>query len=227
MADYEIYRVVTDSFCHHRKITIPEDRLSSSGFNTLMLSSGRVDIVGKYNKREPGKNITDEEGICTIVLLGDPSAHGNKYPKINKIISDEKSADLLIIIAPASKAYAKKDLFYRATKEARVKPDHYNDNAKPGFLAFVYSTDIFHMNMVDLPMVPEHEILTEEGIAQLGMGFYYDSYKTMPIIYESDTMAIWLGATAASKPRSKGDIMKITYDSITAGQYVEYRIVTK
>jgi DNA-directed RNA polymerase subunit H len=66
-------------------------------------------------------------------------------------------------------------------------------------------------------LVPKHEIMTEEEIANEFSDVDYD-YKDLPKIKSDDPVAEVIGA----KP---GDVLRITRDSETAGVFVTYRIV--
>lgn len=66
-------------------------------------------------------------------------------------------------------------------------------------------------------LVPTHEIMTEEEIAEEFSDVEYDS-KNLPKIRSEDPVVKAIDA----KP---GDILRITRESQTAGVFVTYRIV--
>ncbi len=65
--------------------------------------------------------------------------------------------------------------------------------------------------------VPIHEIVTEEERKAISVKFHAQPYQ-FPWIKVTDPIAIILGARA-------GDVLKITQDSETAGEYFSYRYV--
>ena len=66
-------------------------------------------------------------------------------------------------------------------------------------------------------LVPTHEIMTEEEIADEFSDVEYD-FKNLPKIRSEDPVVKAIGA----KP---GDVLRITRESQTAGVFVTYRIV--
>ncbi|MDO5832797.1 DNA-directed RNA polymerase subunit H [Methanobrevibacter sp.] len=66
-------------------------------------------------------------------------------------------------------------------------------------------------------LVPKHEIMTEEEISKEFSDVDY-KFKDLPKIKVNDPVAESIGA----KP---GDILRITRESQTAGEFVTYRIV--
>ena len=66
-------------------------------------------------------------------------------------------------------------------------------------------------------LVPTHEIMTEDEIADEFSDVEYDS-KDLPKIRSEDPVVKAIGA----KP---GDVLRITRESQTAGVFVTYRIV--
>ena len=66
-------------------------------------------------------------------------------------------------------------------------------------------------------LVPKHEIMTEEEISKEFSDVDY-KFKDLPKIKVNDPVAVSIGA----KP---GDILRITRESQTAGEFVTYRIV--
>lgn len=65
--------------------------------------------------------------------------------------------------------------------------------------------------------VPLHEIVTDEERTEIAKKFHAEPYQ-FPWIKVTDPIAIILGARA-------GDVLKITQDSETAGEYFSYRYV--
>jgi len=74
-----------------------------------------------------------------------------------------------------------------------------------------------NINIFENKLVPKHEILTEQEKEQLLQKFNI-SLKQLPRIKEEDPAAKALGAT-------RGDVLKITRLSETAGLYYHYRVV--
>ncbi|WP_294005863.1 DNA-directed RNA polymerase subunit H [uncultured Methanobrevibacter sp.] len=66
-------------------------------------------------------------------------------------------------------------------------------------------------------LVPKHEIMTEEEISSEFSDVDYD-FKNLPKIKVYDPVVLAIGAR-------KGDILRITRESQTAGVFVTYRIV--
>ncbi len=66
-------------------------------------------------------------------------------------------------------------------------------------------------------LVPTHEIMTEDEIADEFSDVEYD-FKDLPRIRSEDPVVKAIGA----KP---GDVLRITRESQTAGVFVTYRIV--
>lgn len=73
------------------------------------------------------------------------------------------------------------------------------------------------IDIQDHMLVPTHEIMTEEEIAEEFSDVEYDS-KNLPKIRSEDPVVKAIDA----KP---GDILRITRESQTAGVFVTYRIV--
>ena len=66
-------------------------------------------------------------------------------------------------------------------------------------------------------LVPKHEIMTEEEISKEFSDVDY-KFKDLPKIKVNDPVAVSIGAKA-------GDILRITRESQTAGEFITYRIV--
>ena len=66
-------------------------------------------------------------------------------------------------------------------------------------------------------LVPTHEIMTEEEIADEFSDVEYD-FKNLPKIRSNDPVVKAIGAKL-------GDVLRITRESQTAGVFVTYRIV--
>ena len=73
------------------------------------------------------------------------------------------------------------------------------------------------IDIQDHKLVPKHEIMTEEEISKEFSDVDY-KFKDLPKIKVNDPVAESIGA----KP---GDILRITRESQTAGEFVTYRIV--
>ncbi len=66
--------------------------------------------------------------------------------------------------------------------------------------------------------VPKHEILKEKDVEKLLKEYKLDSKMQLPKILSDDPVVKAIGA-------KKGDVLKITRKSMTAGEAVYYRIV--
>lgn len=73
------------------------------------------------------------------------------------------------------------------------------------------------IEIFDNYLVPKQEIATEEEKQQL-LNKFNISLKQLPRIKHTDPVAKKLGA-------KEGDIIKVTRDSPTAGNYIHYRLV--
>ena len=68
-------------------------------------------------------------------------------------------------------------------------------------------------------MVPKHEVVPQDKVAEVLVAFHATSEK-IPQIQAQDPMVEEIGA-------KKGDIVKITRHSPTAGKSIYYRIVVQ
>ncbi|WP_407376202.1 DNA-directed RNA polymerase subunit H [Methanobrevibacter sp.] len=66
-------------------------------------------------------------------------------------------------------------------------------------------------------LVPKHEIMTEDEISQEFGDVDYD-FKDLPKIRANDPVVEEIGAKS-------GDVLRITRESQTAGEFITYRIV--
>ena len=73
------------------------------------------------------------------------------------------------------------------------------------------------IDIQDHELVPTHEIMTEDEIADEFSDVEYD-FKDLPKIRSEDPVAKAIGAKS-------GDVLRITRESQTAGVFVTYRIV--
>ena len=73
------------------------------------------------------------------------------------------------------------------------------------------------INIVDYDIVPEHSLLNEEDTNSF-FEIYNVNKKNMPKIHKTDPVARYYNA-------KKGNIMKITRISHTAGIYISYRVI--
>ena len=73
------------------------------------------------------------------------------------------------------------------------------------------------IDIQDHMLVPTHEIMTEEEIADEFSDVEYD-FKNLPKIRSNDPVVKAIGAKL-------GDVLRITRESQTAGVFVTYRIV--
>ena len=73
------------------------------------------------------------------------------------------------------------------------------------------------IDIQDHILVPTHEIMTEDEIAEEFSGVEYD-FKDLPKIKSNDPVVKAIGAKL-------GDVLRITRESQTAGVFITYRIV--
>ena len=73
------------------------------------------------------------------------------------------------------------------------------------------------INIQEHMLVPKHEIMTEKEISEEFSDVDYD-FKNLPKIKADDPVVEEIGA----KP---GNVLRITRESQTAGEFVTYRIV--
>ncbi|MGI6022166.1 MAG: DNA-directed RNA polymerase subunit H [Methanoculleus sp.] len=75
------------------------------------------------------------------------------------------------------------------------------------------------LDVLQHEMVPDHQIMSEEEVADL-LVTYRVSLEQLPKIYHDDPAVRAIGADA-------GDVIRITRDSRTAGRAEAYRLVVK
>ena len=75
------------------------------------------------------------------------------------------------------------------------------------------------MEIQDHMLVPKHEIMTAEEISDVFSDVEYD-IKDLPKIISTDPVVKSIGA-------EPGDVLRITRESQTAGEFITYRIVEK
>ena len=73
------------------------------------------------------------------------------------------------------------------------------------------------INIQDHMLVPKHEIMTEEEISDEFSAVDYD-FKDLPKIKSNDPVVKAINAEA-------GNVLRITRESPTAGEFITYRIV--
>ena len=73
------------------------------------------------------------------------------------------------------------------------------------------------INIQDHKLVPKHEIMTEDEISEEFSDVDYD-FRDLPKIRANDPVVEAIGA-------QPGNVLRITRDSPTAGEYITYRIV--
>ena len=73
------------------------------------------------------------------------------------------------------------------------------------------------IDIQDHMLVPKHEIMTEEEISEEFSDVDYD-FKDLPKIRANDPVVEAIGA-------EPGNVLRITRESQTAGEFVTYRIV--
>ena len=75
------------------------------------------------------------------------------------------------------------------------------------------------INIQDHKLVPKHEIMTEDEISEEFSDVDYD-FKDLPKIKANDTVVEAIGA-------QPGNVLRITRESQTAGEFITYRIVER
>jgi DNA-directed RNA polymerase subunit H len=73
------------------------------------------------------------------------------------------------------------------------------------------------IDIQDHKLVPKHEIMSEEEISEEFSDVDYD-FRDLPKIRANDPVVEAIGA-------QPGNVLRITRDSPTAGEYITYRIV--
>ena len=75
------------------------------------------------------------------------------------------------------------------------------------------------INIQDHKLVPKHEIMTEDEISEEFSDVDYD-FKDLPKIKANDPVVEAIGA-------QPGNVLRITRESQTAGEFITYRIVDR
>jgi len=75
------------------------------------------------------------------------------------------------------------------------------------------------INIQDHKLVPKHEIMTEDEISEEFSDVDYD-FKDLPKIKANDPVVEAIGA-------QPGNVLRITRESQTAGEFITYRIVER
>ena len=75
------------------------------------------------------------------------------------------------------------------------------------------------IDIQDHMLVPKHEIMTEEEISEEFSDVDYD-FKDLPKIKANDPVVEAIGA-------EPGNVLRITRESQTAGEFITYRIVER
>lgn len=75
------------------------------------------------------------------------------------------------------------------------------------------------IDIQDHMLVPKHEIMTEEEISDEFSNVDYD-FKDLPKIKANDPVVEAIGA-------QPGNVLRITRESQTAGEFITYRIVER
>ncbi|HOD85965.1 MAG TPA: DNA-directed RNA polymerase subunit H [Methanoculleus sp.] len=75
------------------------------------------------------------------------------------------------------------------------------------------------LDVLNHEMVPDHQIMGEEEVADL-LATYHISLEQLPKIYHDDPVIKAIGG-------SVGNVIRITRDSRTAGRAEAYRLVMK
>ncbi len=137
-----------------------------------------------------------EEAIISCILKR--KVVGVLYVRKLKKLMDEAGVERGIIVANARYTAASK----REAKKGRIEliPKHF-----PSF------------NIFEHELVPKHEIIPPGEVEDLLQKFHIRPNQ-LPRVKATDVAVVAIGA-------KRGDIVKITRDSPTAGEYVAYRLV--
>ena len=81
----------------------------------------------------------------------------------------------------------------------------------------IFNIESLMFNITQHSLVPHHEIMNETDSANIMSKYNIQTTLQLPLILQSDPVAKFIGA-------KKGDIVKITKPSETAGEYVNYRL---
>lgn len=81
----------------------------------------------------------------------------------------------------------------------------------------IFNIESLMFNITEHVLVPHHEIMNQTETANIMSKYNIQNLLQLPLILQSDPVAKFIGA-------KRGDIVKITKPSETAGEYVNYRL---
>jgi len=81
----------------------------------------------------------------------------------------------------------------------------------------IFNIESLMFNITQHILVPHHEIMNQTETANIMSKYNIQNLLQLPLILQSDPVAKFIGA-------KRGDIVKITKPSETAGEYVNYRL---
>ncbi|MHA2298285.1 MAG: DNA-directed RNA polymerase subunit H [Candidatus Hodarchaeales archaeon] len=145
-----------------------------------------------------GEKGEKDQKIIARIPLDDPVGVGI-LREFRKVLEDEKYDHALLI--------------------ARGKYTHYTKREAKAFGIETFSLKFPFFDLFSHELVPKHEIAPPEEIADV-VRKYSISVKQLPKISLEDPAVQLLGA-------KKGNIIKITRNSPTAGEFVAFRYVTE
>ena len=171
----------------------------------------RAAILIKYRRlyvkrieREGDKtliHLTRKGKKIIMMCLSNLATVGVAYVRELLALGEKEGAKELILVGGGRYTYS-------AKKEAEETGVEMIPPSLPSFDVFKHK-----------PLIPKHEVLSEEEKKVVLEENHVEPYQ-FPWIKEKDPIAIILGAR-------RGDILKITRSSKTAGTYISYRYVAK
>lgn len=81
----------------------------------------------------------------------------------------------------------------------------------------IFNIESLMFNITEHILVPHHEIMNQTETVNIMSKYNIQNLLQLPLILQSDPVAKFIGA-------KRGDIVKITKPSETAGEYVNYRL---
>ena len=81
----------------------------------------------------------------------------------------------------------------------------------------IFNIESLMFNITEHILVPNHEIMNQTETVNIMSKYNIQNLLQLPLILQSDPVAKFIGA-------KRGDIVKITKPSETAGEYVNYRL---
>ena len=177
----------------------------------VSLEEKRAQLIIKYRKLTPEPEKPSEEGDRLVYKLKNKNGKliimhavigqktiGISYVRELKEAVEKEGAESGILVGDGKYTYSARS----SANELGV------ELIPPNLPTF----DIF-----DHILVPIHEIISEEELKEVTKKYHAEPYQ-FPWIKRNDPIAIILGA-------KKGEVVKITQDSATAGKSISYRYV--